>query len=110
MTMDMNVIVLSASKYDLKAEDGTALKGVSCTYLLTNTLAPVGSETALGYVPAKCSFSYESFEKFKQCPGVYRFVCDFAVSGGTGGKASIKPTDLEFIKGFGEEKATKTSK
>lgn len=98
MNIDVNVIVLAASAYSISSEDGSKLEGVSCTYLLTDDLSPkVNSEFSLGHTPAKCSFPIDSFPKFQSVPGVYKFTCEFAISGGVGGKPTMRPVAFDFV-------------
>lgn len=98
MKMDIEVIVLSATRFSMKDDDGKPFQGVSCVYLPEPTLAPkVNGENSLGLTAVKCSFDYDTFSRFQSVPGLYKFNCEFGVTGGLGGKPTLRPVGFDFL-------------
>ena len=97
--MEFEVIVLSAKRYSVSSESGEVVKGVSVSYLTSGSLAPAVTDSdTFGYIPAKYNAPFEDFEKFKQCPGIYKMNCTMTVTGGIGGKVTMKPTSCDFVR------------
>ena len=99
MEMEFDVIVLSAKRYSISGESGEVVKGVTVSYIMNDNLTAttVDSDT-FGYIPAKYTAPFEDFEKFKVCPGLYKMSCAMTVTGGVGGKVTMKPVSCNFKK------------
>ena len=85
MEMKSNVVILYASQYSMKDENGRPMEGVSAAYIIGDNLAPVMHPNgALG-----------CWSQLVKVPALYSGTFDMTV--GSDGKAVMKLVDVQYV-------------
>lgn len=95
--MRSKIIILSARKWAMTADDGTSRTGISIQYINTEKLDPkLDSSTGeMGYMVAKQSIDVNEASKLLAVPGIYDATFDLRASGG---KNILVVSDVDFVK------------
>lgn len=96
MEMKSNVVILYASQYSMKDENGRPMEGVSAAYIIGDNLAPVMHPNgALGCRPARGSLPLVCWSQLTKVPALYSGTFDMTV--GSDGKAVMKLVDVQYV-------------
>lgn len=79
MMQEKMLLVLSASRYDFKAEDGRRLDGTKFTFV--DPTGQKAEENVVGYVIKEERLDYDRFNDFAKGPGFYRTVLGIDLTG-----------------------------
>lgn len=94
--MKMRIILLFANAYQMAAEDGRVIEGVTCNYYFNTSLEAVNNANgSVGTRPAKGNMPYETFLKVKKAPAIYD--ADFEMSVDKDGKPVLKIIDVDYV-------------
>lgn len=94
--MKMRIILLFANAYQMAADDGRVIEGVTCNYYFNTSLEAVNNVNgSVGTRPAKGNMPYETFLKVKKAPAIYD--ADFEMTVDKEGKPILKIIDVDYV-------------
>lgn len=94
------ILVMYASEYDIKGEDGRQVSGCTLNYYFFGehgeALKPMTETTgAVGYQRAKCSIPYEKRSKVSHVPAIYEAELEMSV--GSDGRPVMRLIDVNYL-------------
>lgn len=94
--MKQTILLLSATPYSMRDEDGRINEGISVRYLTNASLSPIDNGNgSYGAYPAKCTLPLSMKMFIQAAPAVYDAEMDIQVA--SDGKVKLAIKSLDFI-------------
>ena len=98
--MKSKILLMYATEYDIKGEDGRQVTGCTLNYYFYGEhgealKAIVGDKGSVGYQRAKCSIDYVKRAAIVKAPAIYE--ADFVMVIGSDGKPVMKVENLQYV-------------
>ena len=100
MDQKVRILLMHATEYEFKADDGRSMRGCSLTYYFwgehgEGLKSMTTTEGAIGYQRGKNSTEYDVRDHVICAPAIYD--ASFAMKVGSDGKVVLKLTDLDYV-------------
>ena len=94
--MKQTILLLSATPYSIKEDDGRINEGISLRYLTNPSLTPIDNGNgSFGTYPAKGTLPLDQKFTIQAAPAIYD--AEFEIRVGSDGKAKLDVKTLDFI-------------
>lgn len=94
--MKQNILLVFARGYRMEKDDKSGFnEGISCNYLLTDDLSPIGDSVQRGIRFSKSALSLENAKDISKVPGLYEG--EFGVKTDAKGAVTLKLEKVKFL-------------